>query len=559
MVVRGSKLFREVEDAENWGTSGVGKRRRVMTGGPNIVLAKDFRIIETPHPYGILPAGNRFLCDENSDASEKNHAISPLTLLSDEGWYAVMEFLDARDLGRLLQTCRYFYATGSEPELWRDLVLRKQEGKKVLDVVGPTWKDTYILLQDPSYASRLPGRRQTMAVSGTVYSDFYYRLHSCRLFSIPPCWESSETDTVDRVPFEQMTMKLFEDKYERPNIPVVVEGAAKSWKAFERWQDPSYFKKHVEEKKTYRATSGAAPLPCHFRWSSYYDYCRSELLEEAPLYLFDRAALSPGSVLWNDYMKDLQRTCPYWDPERNDTSHDLFKLIGEGRRPDHTWLIVGPKRSGSVFHIDPNATHAWNATIVGKKRWIFYPPGVTPPGVLPSEDGDHVALPLSLGEWIFQFWDEHVRRTKTAPPSERPLECTALPGDILFVPHGWWHLVVNESDLNIAITHNYVSESNLSSVLKFLSEKEDQVSGCRDRPDSIKPERLYTEFVEALKSHDTDLVEKALADPDWSCKAWTTPSRGATVASGSSELCQSSVLARAMNSEDGTSFSFSFL
>jgi hypothetical protein len=43
-------------------------------------------------------------------------------------------------------------------------------------------------------------------------------------------------------------------------------------------------------------------------------------------------------------------------------------VLGEERRPDYKWLIVGPPRSGSSFHVDPNANFAWNATIQGRKK-----------------------------------------------------------------------------------------------------------------------------------------------------------------------------------------------
>lgn len=43
-------------------------------------------------------------------------------------------------------------------------------------------------------------------------------------------------------------------------------------------------------------------------------------------------------------------------------SEDLFQLVGEDR-PDYRWIIIGPARSGSTFHRDPNFTSAWNAVI----------------------------------------------------------------------------------------------------------------------------------------------------------------------------------------------------
>ena len=34
---------------------------------------------------------------------------------------------------------------------------------------------------------------------------------------------------------------------------------------------------------------------------------------------------------------------------------DLFSVLGD-KRPHYRWLLLGPCRSGSSFHIDPNAT-----------------------------------------------------------------------------------------------------------------------------------------------------------------------------------------------------------
>lgn len=84
---------------------------------------------------------------------------------------------------------------------------------------------------------------------------------------------------------------------------------------------------------------------------------------------------------------------------------DLFSVLGKDRRPDHRWLIAGPARSGSSFHVDPNCTSAWNATISGRKKWIMFPPGETPPGVHPSEDGLDLAAPVSITEWFLNFYE----------------------------------------------------------------------------------------------------------------------------------------------------------
>eukprot|EP01121_Diplochlamys_sp_Union-15-3_P018183 TRINITY_DN6579_c0_g1_i2.p1 TRINITY_DN6579_c0_g1~~TRINITY_DN6579_c0_g1_i2.p1 ORF type:complete len:126 (-),score=24.31 TRINITY_DN6579_c0_g1_i2:414-791(-) len=109
-------------------------------------------------------------------------------------------------------------------------------------------------------------------------------------------------------------------------------------------------------------------------------YCAS-IQEQKPLYLFDNKFAEK-----TDMLKDYE--VPIYFRE------DFFKLLeGQGlHRPSFRWILIGPVRSGATFHKDPNATSAWNGLISGRKKWIFYPPNIPPPGVFPSKDGEEVTL-----------------------------------------------------------------------------------------------------------------------------------------------------------------------
>ena len=145
---------------------------------------------------------------------------------------------------------------------------------------------------------------------------------------------------------------------------------------------------------------------------------------------------------------------------------------------------------------------AWNAVLAGSKYWIMFPSDPsdpTPPGVYVSEDQSEVTSPLSIAEWLIGFHAE-ARRTRGCR------EGICNEGEVLHVPSGWWHLVVNLSP-SIAITQNFVPRAHLADALAFLKDKPDQVSGFKS---DIKDP--YDLFVAKLKEKQPNLLHRSLAE-----------------------------------------------
>lgn len=126
------------------------------------------------------------------------------------------------------------------------------------------------------------------------------------------------------------------------------------------------------------------------------------------------------------------------------------------------------------------------------------PSSSPPPGVFVSDDQSEVTSPLSIAEWLLGFHAE----ARKAPGC---IEGVCKEGEVLHVPSGWWHLVVNLAP-SIAITQNFVPHAHLSKVLAFLKNRPEQVSGFGN--DVKDP---YRTFVEKLqKSHPAFLDEALL-------------------------------------------------
>ncbi|KAL5266682.1 hypothetical protein ACHWQZ_G003901 [Mnemiopsis leidyi] len=224
--------------------------------------------------------------------------------------------------------------------------------------------------------------------------------------------------------------------------------------------------------------------------------------DDSPLYVFD------GN--YGDHRKKCQFLKDYKVPAY--FSEDLFHLVGERRRPPYRWVVFGPKRSGTSVHIDPLGTHAWNALVSGYKRWILFPTH-TPRWLLKQK------LPDSEAVTWFKFVHPQTD-DKNWPDDCKPIECLQGPGEMMFVPGGWWHAVLNVSD-TVAVTQNYVSSANFGASWHKTA---------RGRP------KLSKKWLAQLREHRPDLA-KIADETDLSVKLAEqsdSSSNGSTSSSSSS-------------------------
>lgn len=284
---------------------------------------------------------------------------------------------------------------------------------------------------------------------------------------------------------EDLTPEVFQASW--VTRPFILTDPVKQWPIYQTWSTERLLGKYANTP--FRAESVDWPL------KTYLEYMNNNH-DESPLYLFDRAFVNKMEL---KVTTSPSEDAAYWPPIC--FGSDVFSVFG-AQRPDHRWLIVGPARSGSTFHKDPNATSAWNAIVKGSKYWIMFPSGPRirpPPGVYVNEDQSEVTSPLSIAEWLLGFHAE-ARNTPGC------LEGICHEGEVLYVPSGWYHLVLN-LEPSIAVTQNFVPRSRVGAVLHFLRDQKQSISGF-----SGDIENVYELFAERLEEHDPDLLEVGLKE-----------------------------------------------
>ena len=138
----------------------------------------------------------------------------------------------------------------------------------------------------------------------------------------------------------------------------------------------------------------------------------------------------------------------------NDAMSRKSKDNGENvssNRPPWRWILIGPERSGTGLHVDPLWTNAWVTVLQGLKRWVLFPSHVDKEQIGMVDNQPQIPSVV----WFRDYYD--LVTSDEWPKEWRPVEVLQKPGETVFVPNGWPHLVLN-LELTVALTHNYASE-----------------------------------------------------------------------------------------------------
>ena len=164
------------------------------------------------------------------------------------------------------------------------------------------------------------------------------------------------------------------------------------------------------------------------------------------------------------------------------------------RRP-WRWLLISAPGAGFAVHVDPHATAAWNALIYGRKAWALLPPATEVGHVLPSRapracscsaSADAAASnencrngscsccgscgdELPPNEATARAWFASVLPGLRRIPVTGLVEFEQAPGEVLFIPAGWWHAALTVGDTAaVGVTANFMTEAGCAATLAAL-------------------------------------------------------------------------------------------
>jgi hypothetical protein len=223
----------------------------------------------------------------------------------------------------------------------------------------------------------------------------------------------------------------FLEHYYSANRPVILTELLKNWTALGKW-DPKYLKDnlghHIVEVQAGRGSDPVyeqnhIALKKKLPFGEYIDLITS-LRESNDYYMTANNAESNG-VIMETLLGDIQPFPEYLTADLAD---------GENGK---AYLWFGP--AGTITPLHHDMSNVLFAQVRGRKRFLLYSPLQMP-------------YMYHYRNYFSQVDPENVDRDRFPLfRKAKPIEITVAPGEVLFIPIGWWHHV-RALDLSISIS-----------------------------------------------------------------------------------------------------------
>ncbi len=264
----------------------------------------------------------------------------------------------------------------------------------------------------------------------------------------------------DEVEATELSVLDFLGKYEAKERPVMIRNGARSWAAHEKWTKAAVlhqlrnvqFAGHqagladvLTEQAGPRTTPALTPDPLHPTFEEH-------TYSKHGLYHFRALDKATGHVPQTTFspLRDLEtpKYFRHWTVGKNHS-------VGGA-----TFFSVGSEGSGLTFH---SHTEAWCGLVWGTKHWLL----VVPPWLRTSSEGDTSAASggngyqdpgENIAEMLERVGDTAHERQRFVDGLKglpnKPLECLQHKGDLLYIPAGFMHMVVNIGEtVGISVTN----------------------------------------------------------------------------------------------------------
>ncbi|MEP0265318.1 cupin-like domain-containing protein [Dokdonia sp.] len=237
----------------------------------------------------------------------------------------------------------------------------------------------------------------------------------------------------------EISLSDFNNQYAIPKIPLVIEKMSQDWPATTKWS-LSAFKARFADK-IIEITRSSDAYTKEMRFEDFIEYMQ-ETDDEHAYYFKNWEFEDDHPELLEEY-----KVLPHFQSW-------LDSLPAE-QRPRFKWIYIGPKNSYSKLHIDILKTNAWNILFTGKKLWLFFPP----------EEQENL--------YSNQFHPDFPGYLFPSASGLNGYYAVQNPGEIMFTPGDWFHQVYN-LESTIALTENYVNETNFDLVRDHLKSIENE-------------------------------------------------------------------------------------